>query len=125
LCAQRVDAKSAKEFDSNWTIGIIMKHPRRCAPTAKLALSLDKYMTNKAVVLNNVEHKDLKVDARQRASYGDNVNRTLAFPTEFGELHKEYPILFHKDPETSALHAHAILGFDLERSITQKLISQQ
>jgi hypothetical protein len=94
-----------------------MKHSRRCAPTAMLALSLDKTMKNKAVVLNNVEHKDLKVDARQRASYGDNVNRTLAFPTEFGELHKEYPILFHKDPETSALHAHAILGFDRDENL--------
>jgi hypothetical protein len=85
--------------------------------TARLALSLDKTMKNEAVVLSNVEHKDLKVDTRHCASYGDNVNRALAFSTEFVELHKEYPILFYKDPKTSALNAHAILGFDRDENL--------
>ena len=44
---------------------------------------------SKAVLLNNVEHKDLKVDASHRAAYGDNVNRALAFSSEFGDLQKE------------------------------------
>ncbi len=74
-------------------------------------------MTDKAVVLSNEEHKDLKIDVRHCAKYGDNVNRTLAFSTEFGELHKEYPILFHKDPQTSAFQAHAILGFDRDENL--------
>lgn len=74
-------------------------------------------MNKKAVVLSNVEHKDLKVDTRYCASYGDNVNLALAFSAEFDELHKEYPILFHKDPETSAFHAHAILGFDRDENL--------
>lgn len=73
-------------------------------------------MSNRAV-LNNVDHKDLKVDARHRARYGDNVNRALAFSTEFAELHKEYPILFHKDPETGATLAHVILGFDRDENL--------
>ncbi len=73
-------------------------------------------MTNRAV-LSNVEHKDLKVDARHSEKYGDNVNRALAFSTEFGELQKEYPILFYKDPETSAILAHVILGFDRDENL--------
>jgi hypothetical protein len=74
-------------------------------------------MTNKAVLLSNVEHKDLKVDTRYCARYGDSVNLALAFSAEFDELHKEYPILFHKDPETSEFHAHAILGFDRDENL--------
>lgn len=73
-------------------------------------------MTNRAV-LSNVDHKDLKVDARHSEKYGDNVNCALAFSTEFGELQKEYPILFHKDPETSAILAHVILGFDRDENL--------
>lgn len=74
-------------------------------------------MTSKAVLLSNVEHKNLKVDSRHCASYGDNVNLALAFSAEFDDLHKEYPILFHKDSETSAFHAHAILGFDRDENL--------
>lgn len=74
-------------------------------------------MKNKAVVLSNVEHKDLKIDTRHCARYGDNVNRSLAFSTEFDELHKEYPILFHKDPKTNAFCTHVILGFDRDENL--------
>ncbi len=73
-------------------------------------------MTNNAV-LSNVEHKDLKVDARHSEKYGDNVNCALAFSTEFSELHKEYPILFYKDPDTKATLAHVILGFDRDENL--------
>ena len=69
------------------------------------------------VLLNNVEHKDLKVDARHAAKYGDNVNCALAFSTEFSELHKEYPILFYKDPDTNETVAHVILGFDRDENL--------
>lgn len=74
-------------------------------------------MTSNAVLLSNVEHKDLRVDSRHCAIYGDNVNRALAFSVEFDELHKEYPILFHKDPESREFHAHAILGFDRDENL--------
>ncbi len=74
-------------------------------------------MTSKAVLLNNVEHKDLKIDTRHCASYGDSVNLSLVFSAEFDDLHKEYPILFHKDPETNAFSAHVILGFDKDENL--------
>ena len=79
--------------------------------------SLDKRMTNQAVVLNNVDHKDLRIDARHRARYGDSVNRATAFTTEFVELHKEYPILLHRDPESGGFAAHVILGFDRDENL--------
>ena len=44
---------------------------------------------SKAVLLNNVEHKDLKVDSGYSEKYGDNVNRALAFTAEFADLQKE------------------------------------
>jgi hypothetical protein len=69
-------------------------------------------LMSKAVLLNNVEHKDLKVDPSPSAAYGDSINRVLAFPTEFSDLQKEYPILFYKDPEAKKFQAHAILGLE-------------
>lgn len=74
-------------------------------------------MTNQAVVLNNVEHKNLRIDTRHCARYGDSVNRAIAFSTEFVELHKEYPILFHRDSEANDFHAHVILGFDRDENL--------
>ena len=72
---------------------------------------------SKTVLLNNVEHKDLNVDAGHRAEYGDNVNRVLAFATEFGSLQKEYPILFYKDPKAETFQAHAILGLAKDENL--------
>ena len=71
----------------------------------------------KAVLLNNIEHKDLKVDAKPNAKYGDNVNRSLAFSSEFGDLQKEYPILFHKDQATGEFQSHVVLGLDRDENL--------
>lgn len=62
------------------------------------------------VLLNNLAHQDLKVVTRFGAEFGDNVSSALAFPTEFIELQKEYPILFRKNPETQKFHATVLLG---------------
>lgn len=72
---------------------------------------------SKAVLLNNVEHKDIKVDITYSAEYGDNVNRALAFSAEFGDLQKEYPILFYKDNESKNFQAHIILGFEKDENL--------
>jgi len=72
---------------------------------------------SKAVLLNNVEHKDLKVDSNHSAGYGDNVNRALAFSSEFDDLHKEYPILFYKDAKADTFQAHVILGFEKDENL--------
>ncbi|BFM07938.1 SapC family protein [Halioxenophilus aromaticivorans] len=72
-------------------------------------------MTKK--ILNNVDHKDLKIDLRATQAFGDHVNRTLIFSSEFSELHKEFPILIHRDENTQELHAHAILGFEKDENL--------
>jgi hypothetical protein len=64
------------------------------------------------VLLNNLAHQDLKVVTRFGAEFGDSVSSVLAFPTEFIELQKEYPILFRKNPETQKFHATVLLGLD-------------
>lgn len=68
-------------------------------------------------VLDNVKHQDLKVDTRHAAEYGDSVNQVLAFPSEFIELQKEYPILLRKDPETDQYQAVVILGLEKDENL--------
>lgn len=73
-------------------------------------------MTNN-VLLNNVSHQDLKVVPRFGAEYGDNMGSVLAFPTEFVELQKEYPILFRRNKETEKYHSIALLGFSQNENL--------
>jgi len=76
------------------------------APWSRLAL-----MANHAL-LNNVDHKDLRVILRYGPEYGDNVATVLTFPTEFADVQREYPIFFRKDPATGDFQAIAMLGFE-------------
>ena len=68
-----------------------------------------------AIVLNNVDHKDIKVDTQPASTL--DVNRTLAYATEIGELHKEFPLVFHKNPETGLTQLHAILGLERDENL--------
>jgi len=68
-------------------------------------------------VLNNIDHKDLKVDVSVKKAFGDYVNRARVFSSEFSDLHKEFPILLYKNPETNAIDAHAILGFEKDENL--------
>ncbi|MDH3371751.1 MAG: SapC family protein [Gammaproteobacteria bacterium] len=72
-------------------------------------------MTTK--ILNNIDHKDLKVDARPNKRYGDYVNRAAVLTTEYSDLHKQFPILIYKSDETQELASHAILGFDKDENL--------
>ena len=62
-------------------------------------------------LLNNITHKDLRVSTRFGTEFGDNLGMVQAFPTEFAELQREYPIFFRKD-SSGELQAAALLGFD-------------
>lgn len=68
-------------------------------------------MTNH-VLLNNVDHKDLKVITTRSAEYGDNVNCAMTFCWEFRNVQAEYPIFFSKDPESGDFTAVAMFGFE-------------
>jgi SapC len=61
-------------------------------------------------LLNNVDHKDLRVIIDRSAVYGDNVWYAATFPVEFRNVQAHYPIFFTKDPDTGAFHAVALFG---------------
>ena len=62
------------------------------------------------VLLNNVDHKDLRVLTQRGAAYGDNVMLVHTFAAEFRNLQAHYPIVFQKTAQ-GAFHPVALLGF--------------
>lgn len=63
-------------------------------------------------LLNNLAHKDLRVITRFGAEFGDNTGLIPAFPTEFADLQREYPIFLRKEREGGAWQAVTVLGFE-------------
>jgi SapC protein len=68
-------------------------------------------------LLNNVAHKDLRVITRHAPELGDNVTSVLTFPTEFGDVQREYPIFFRKDATTGEFISVALLGFEKNENL--------
>lgn len=68
-------------------------------------------MTNNYVLLNNIEHRDVKVITERSARYGDDVGFTTTFPLEFRNIQSCYPIFFRKDPNTGKFSPVALFGF--------------
>lgn len=64
------------------------------------------------VLLNNVDHKDLRIITTRSAVYGDDVMCTVTFHREFRNLQAHYPIFFRKDGATGRFQAVAALGFE-------------
>jgi SapC len=65
---------------------------------------------NTAVLLNNIDHKDLRVITTRAAAYGDDVKFALTFPAEFRNVQAHYPILFHKTAD-GKFQSIALFGF--------------
>jgi hypothetical protein len=61
-------------------------------------------------LLNNVEHKDLRVITTRDARYGDDVMAVLTFPAEFRNVQAHYPIVFSRSRE-GAFAPLALFGF--------------
>ena len=70
----------------------------------------------KQVLLNNVDHHDLKVVPRFGPEFGDSVNLVPVFPTEFEALQREFPILFQAS-EGGGYQAVALLGLDRDENL--------
>lgn len=68
-------------------------------------------------LLNNVAHKDLRVITRAAPEFGDNVTSVLTFPTEYGDVQREYPIFFRKDAATGEFISVALLGFEKNENL--------
>ena len=69
------------------------------------------------VSLNNVEHKNLKINVEYSAAHGHNVGCVMVLPTEFADVQREYPIFFQRDPQSNKLQAVALLGISPEENL--------
>ena len=63
------------------------------------------------VLLNSIDHKDVKVITERSEKYGDNVWYSLTFPAEFRSVQAYYPIFFSKDGNTGQFVSVALFGF--------------
>lgn len=63
------------------------------------------------VLLNNVDHKDLRIITQRSAEFGDNVMFTRAMPSEFRDLQAHYPIVFRKSDDGTSFEPIALFGF--------------
>jgi hypothetical protein len=72
-------------------------------------------MTNR-VLLNNVDHAELRVITGHGSQFGDTINQVLVFPTEFEAVQREYPILLRKDVN-GQYQAVALLGLDRDENL--------
>ena len=66
----------------------------------------------KHALLNNIEHKDLRVITEKSAHYGDNKMSSVVFPFEFKHVQAHYPIFFHVDSASQTINAIALFGFE-------------
>jgi hypothetical protein len=71
---------------------------------------------SKPVLLDNVEHHDLRIITGHSAAFGDAVNQVRVFPNEFAEVQREYAIFFRRDAE-GAFYGIALLGFDRDENL--------
>lgn len=62
------------------------------------------------VLLNNIDHKALRIDTGHDAALGDDVMFTVTFPAEFRSVQAHYPIVFHKDAQ-GEMQPVAMFGF--------------
>ena len=61
-------------------------------------------------LLNNVDHKDVRIVTERAARFGDSVMKAQTFPFEFRNVQAFYPILFQQDG-AGELHPVALFGF--------------
>ena len=62
------------------------------------------------VLLNNVDHRDLRVQAGHGVALGDDVMYAPTFPDEFRSVQAHYPIVFQRNA-AGGFHPLALFGF--------------
>jgi hypothetical protein len=72
-------------------------------------------MTNN-VLLNNVDHKELRIITTRSADYGDNVMFAATFPAEFRSVQAHYPIVFRKAAD-GQFQPLALFGFQEKQNL--------
>ena len=69
------------------------------------------------VLLNNIEHKDLRVITRHGKHLGDSHPYVQTFAGEFRLLQAYYPIVFTKSAEDQPFEPVALLGFENDENL--------
>jgi|SRR5690625_127838 len=64
------------------------------------------------VLLNNTDHRDLRVHNRYAPELGDNVMYTPTFAREFKTIQAHYPIVFQKQAQGDTFIPLALLGLE-------------
>jgi hypothetical protein len=73
-------------------------------------------MTN-YVLLNDIEHANLKVVNERSEALGDKVKYAMTFPFEFRSVQAYYPIFFQKEASTGAFFPLALFGFENDENL--------
>jgi hypothetical protein len=73
-------------------------------------------MTN-SVLLNNIDHQNVKIITERSATYGDNLWYAQTFPMEFKSVQAYYPIFFNKNPDTGKFFPLALFGFENKENL--------
>lgn len=68
-------------------------------------------MTNH-VLLDNVSHKNLRINKQYREGCGFDSNVARVFPVELAALQADYPLLFVRDADSGQFSTVALLGFN-------------
>jgi len=71
----------------------------------------------KNVVLSNIDHANLKINAVYKKNSGFDFNICSVFPNEFSTLQGDYPIFYKKDNKSSNYQTVAILGFEEDENL--------
>lgn len=74
---------------------------------------------SKFTTLDSVIHAKIKIKPVFGKEYGDCINQSLVFPTEFQDLQREYPIFFRQSSKDK-FHAVVILGLDKDENLYLK-----
>jgi hypothetical protein len=69
------------------------------------------------VLLDNINHRDLKIISKRSADLGDNIPSVVTFPFEFRDIQTNFPICFCKDSETGKFYTAALFGFEEKENL--------
>lgn len=64
------------------------------------------------VLLNNVDHRDLRVVTDRGPAWGDDAMSAITFPAEFRSVQAHYPIVFQKTADGTGFQPMALFGFE-------------
>jgi SapC len=62
-------------------------------------------------LLNNIEHRNLRVDSKPALTYGENSHFAMIVPAEIVTAKNFYPLFIYKDGSTGQFFFSAIFGF--------------